>query len=63
MPISPSRVPCAGGLSSLAAERQAKVLRLINAYRVRGHQSAQLDPLHLKPLEPLPDLDPRFTTA
>jgi 2-oxoglutarate dehydrogenase E1 component len=55
-----SRVPCAGGLSSLAAERQAKVLRLINAYRVRGHQNARLDPLNLKPGEPLPDLEPSY---
>ena len=27
------------------AENQAQVLRLINAYRVRGHQRARLDPL------------------
>ena len=51
-----SRVPCTVGLSALAAERQAKVLRLINAYRVRGHQNARLDPLNLKPQLPLPDL-------
>ena len=55
-----SRLPCAGGMSSLAAERQAKVLRLINAYRVRGHMDAQLDPLNLRPHTPLPDLDPGF---
>jgi 2-oxoglutarate dehydrogenase E1 component len=55
-----SRVPCAGGLSSLAAERQAKVLRLINAYRVRGHQNANVDPLRLKPQDPLPDLEPSY---
>ena len=55
-----SRLPCAGGLSSRAAERQAKVLRLINAYRVRGHQNARLDPLNLKPKDPLPDLEPSY---
>ncbi len=55
-----SRVPCSGGLSADAAERQAKVLRLINAYRVLGHQAARLDPLNLNPKEPLPDLDPTY---
>jgi 2-oxoglutarate dehydrogenase E1 component len=55
-----SRLPCAGGMSSLAAERQAKVLRLINAYRVRGHMDAQLDPLNLRAHTALPDLDPGF---
>ncbi|HPQ24837.1 MAG TPA: 2-oxoglutarate dehydrogenase E1 component [Gammaproteobacteria bacterium] len=55
-----SRTPCAAGLSAVAAERQAKVLRLINAYRVRGHQNARLDPLNLKPQLPLPDLQPSY---
>ena len=48
------------GLSAAAAERQAKVLRLINAYRVRGHQNARLDPLNLKLENPLPDLEPSY---
>ena len=55
-----SRLPCNQGLSADAAERQAKVLRLINAYRVRGHQNANIDPLKLKPRIPLPDLQPAF---
>ncbi len=55
-----SRSPCNVGLSAAAAERQAKVLRLINAYRVRGHQNADLDPLGLKPQLPLPDLQPSY---
>ena len=55
-----SRVPCSTGLSAIAAERQAKVLRLINAYRVRGHQNADLDPLKLRPKIPLPDLQPSY---
>jgi 2-oxoglutarate dehydrogenase E1 component len=55
-----TRQPCSGGLSSAAAERQAKVLRLINAYRVRGHQNANLDPLKLDPQIPLPDLQPSY---
>jgi len=47
-------------LSPGAAEKQASVLRLINAYRVRGHQNADLDPLRLRPPEHLPELDPAF---
>ena len=43
-----------------AAERQAKVLRLINAHRVRGHQNANLDPLGLHETIPLPDLQPSY---
>ncbi|HEX4872348.1 MAG TPA: 2-oxoglutarate dehydrogenase E1 component [Nevskiaceae bacterium] len=43
-----------------AAEKQAAVLRLINYYRVRGHQAARLDPLGLSPPQLVPDLDPAF---
>ncbi|MEQ8798245.1 MAG: 2-oxoglutarate dehydrogenase E1 component [Salinisphaeraceae bacterium] len=43
-----------------AAQKQAGVLRLINYYRVRGHQSAQLDPLGLFEPPAVPDLDPAF---
>jgi len=43
-----------------AAEKQAAVLRLINAYRVRGHQRANLDPLGLAQPEPVPDLEPVY---
>jgi 2-oxoglutarate dehydrogenase E1 component len=42
--------------NAAAAERQVKVLRLINAYRVRGHQSANLDPLALHETALLPEL-------
>ncbi|MGB5741056.1 MAG: 2-oxoglutarate dehydrogenase E1 component [Sedimenticolaceae bacterium] len=55
-----TRIRGDGGFSAAAAERQAKVLRLINAYRVRGHQNANLDPLGLKPQLPLPDLQPSY---
>lgn len=55
-----SRVPCSSGLTAAAAERQAKVLRLINAYRVRGHHNANLDPLHLHEKVSLPDLEPSY---
>jgi len=47
-------------LSPLAAEQQTAVLRLINGYRVRGHQNANLDPLKLRPQPAVPDLDPAF---
>lgn len=43
-----------------ALAKQANVLRLINAYRVRGHQQANLDPLNLQSPEPISDLDPAF---
>jgi 2-oxoglutarate dehydrogenase E1 component len=44
----------------VAAEKQAAVLRLINAYRVRGHQQASLDPLGLTPPVSVPDLHPIY---
>ncbi|QPR27860.1 2-oxoglutarate dehydrogenase E1 component [Edwardsiella hoshinae] len=40
--------------------KQVKVLQLINAFRFRGHQQANLDPLGLWKQEPVPDLDPAF---
>jgi 2-oxoglutarate dehydrogenase E1 component len=36
-----------------------RALMLIRAYRVRGHLEADLDPLHLKPIERHPELDPK----
>lgn len=39
--LAPRQAP---SLSPAAAEQQGSVLRLINAYRVRGHQHATLDP-------------------
>ncbi|MEJ2344035.1 MAG: 2-oxoglutarate dehydrogenase E1 component [Gammaproteobacteria bacterium] len=56
----PATGAVAGALRADAAEKQAAVLRLINAYRVRGHQQAQIDPLQLTPRPPVPDLDPGF---
>jgi 2-oxoglutarate dehydrogenase E1 component len=37
--------------------RQARVMELINAYRVRGHLIADIDPLHAMPLLYHPELD------
>jgi 2-oxoglutarate dehydrogenase E1 component len=55
----PRRVVAAeAGFDARAAEKQAGVLRLINYYRVRGHQVAKLDPLGLAPIEAIKDLDP-----
>ncbi len=43
-----------------------RALMLIRAYRIRGHLAADLDPLHLTPPKPMPELDPAnygFTEA
>ncbi len=47
-------------LEPAAAERQAAVLRLINTYRYRGHQIADLDPLKLRPTPKVADLEPGY---
>jgi 2-oxoglutarate dehydrogenase E1 component len=41
-------------------KKQVKVLQLINAYRFRGHQKAEIDPLGLRRPTPVPDLDLSF---
>jgi 2-oxoglutarate dehydrogenase E1 component len=41
-----------------SVEKQARVLQLINMYRVRGHLIANLDPLKAKPPQMHPELDP-----
>jgi multifunctional 2-oxoglutarate metabolism enzyme len=46
------------GDSLEAVEKQARVLQLINLYRVRGHLIANLDPLKAKPPMMHPELDP-----
>ncbi|OXS00249.1 2-oxoglutarate dehydrogenase E1 component [Shewanella algae] len=40
--------------------KQVKVLQLINAYRFRGHQNANLDPLELWKRDIVAELDPAF---
>lgn len=47
-------------LEPAAAEKQAAVLRLINGYRFRGHQVADLDPLRLREPPEISDLDPAY---
>ena len=44
----------------VAIEQQARVLQLINAYRVRGHFDAELDPLGIAPKRSHPELDPGY---
>ncbi len=51
-------VQLGGGFDAEAAEKQASVLRLINAYRFRGHQHARIDPIQLRDLADVPELDP-----
>jgi 2-oxoglutarate dehydrogenase E1 component len=50
---SPGRAPPA---PADLGHRQVKVLQLINAFRFRGHQVADLDPLGLRPPEDVPEL-------
>jgi 2-oxoglutarate dehydrogenase E1 component len=58
---SPRQIRVSGpALSAGAAAKQAAVLRLINAYRVRGHQAASLDPLGLTERVAVPELDPGY---
>ncbi|MBD1575852.1 2-oxoglutarate dehydrogenase E1 component [Vibrio sp. S11_S32] len=40
--------------------KHVKVLQLINAYRFRGHQAANLDPLNIWKRESVAELDPAF---
>lgn len=40
--------------------KQVKVLQLINAFRFRGHQNANLDPLGIWTREKVTDLEPEF---
>jgi 2-oxoglutarate dehydrogenase E1 component len=56
--IRPTVLPTAA--ESAAADKQAAVQRLIAAYRMSGHQSADLDPLRLRARPEIPDLDPEF---
>ncbi len=41
-------------------KKQVAVVRLISAYRQRGHQKADIDPLNLMQRDPVPDLELSF---
>jgi 2-oxoglutarate dehydrogenase E1 component len=49
-----------GASVATAASKQVAVLQLINAYRVRGHQQASLDPLGLQEQTSIAELDPSY---
>ncbi|MDE2197264.1 MAG: 2-oxoglutarate dehydrogenase E1 component [Gammaproteobacteria bacterium] len=49
-----------GGVHPEAAEKQAAVIKLIEAFRGRGHLHARLDPLGLHVPAPAPDLELAF---
>ena len=48
------------GISDAAESKQVHVLQYINAYRFRGHQMADLDPLGQQPNVHVPELDLPF---
>jgi len=48
------------GSLSATEKKQSSVLRLLNAYRVRGHQIANLDPIGLYKPAQIKDLSPQF---
>jgi len=52
--------PTTAHLEPAAAAKQAAVLRLINAYRFRGHQVADTDPIQLREKPRIQDLDPDY---
>ncbi|SDL38554.1 2-oxoglutarate dehydrogenase E1 component [Franzmannia pantelleriensis] len=54
------RAQTASAADSGENKKQVKVLQLINAYRFRGHQKADIDPLDLRSPVPVPDLDLSF---
>ncbi|HYK03133.1 MAG TPA: multifunctional oxoglutarate decarboxylase/oxoglutarate dehydrogenase thiamine pyrophosphate-binding subunit/dihydrolipoyllysine-residue succinyltransferase subunit [Thermoanaerobaculia bacterium] len=53
------RLSLTGGTTDEMVAREAAALQLINAYRVRGHLLADLDPLEYK-VAHHPELDPQF---
>ncbi len=50
----------AAPVSDAHAQKQAAVLKLVTAYRSRGHLAADLDPLGMAQKLPAPDLEPAF---
>ncbi len=57
--LSPTPTTDTGGTTCIET-KQVAVLQLINAYRFRGHQHADLDPLALREQELVPELHPAF---
>ncbi len=63
-PVNDIKSSKAGNICSGDAQKTAldsiRALRLIHAYRFRGHLLADLDPLGMKPIEEHPELDPSY---
>jgi 2-oxoglutarate dehydrogenase E1 component len=55
-----SQPAAVSSVSSEHEQKQIRVLRMINAYRVRGHQVAKIDPLGMMEREDVPDLELRY---
>ena len=55
--VQPGVTPVAGGVSDAHAADIARVLHLIRAFQVRGHEVCNLDPLGIAPRKELPELD------
>ncbi|HRP87335.1 MAG TPA: 2-oxoglutarate dehydrogenase E1 component, partial [Gammaproteobacteria bacterium] len=58
--LRPRAAAATGAVPDAILDKQAAVLRLIEAYRLRGHRLAKLDPLGLVGPQPLPELEPAF---
>ncbi len=57
---SATTAPAVASAGSDMVRKQAAVLRLIHAYRLLGHHRAQVDPINLRGLPIIPDLDPAY---
>jgi 2-oxoglutarate dehydrogenase E1 component len=55
-----ARAVSASPVNDANAQKQAAVLKLVTAYRSRGHLAADLDPLGMAQKLSAPDLDPAF---
>jgi 2-oxoglutarate dehydrogenase E1 component len=58
--LRPREVQAPGTVPGSILDKQAAALGLIEAYRLRGHRLAKLDPLGLVEPQSLPELDPAF---
>lgn len=54
------RATVADSLATEHERKQIRVVQLISAYRQRGHQKANIDPLNLMQRESVPDLEPSY---
>ena len=54
------RLPANIGATEASESKEAAVVKLITAYRIRGHEAARLDPLGEPHYQTPPDLDPAY---